>query len=140
MVAITLSVNTWPNFYKEGLKEKGVIIINSILTLLVLVSLIHSYWTKSLHQTKIQMILMHILSLLSFLNPPGEEMGPNHRARAKAKLIIAVMYYFMQTFLMTELFEKHFHKILLIWFNGLILWLVFCFQLPSASVSCPMMV
>ena len=78
---------------------------------------------------------MHFLNILAFLNTPGEETGPNHRARAKAKLIIAVMYYFMQTFLMTELFEKHFHKILLIWFNGLILWLVFCFQLPYDGLA-----
>lgn len=80
---------------------------------------------------------MHILNILAFLNPPGEEAGPNYRARAKAKLIIAVMYYFMQTFLMTELFEKHFHKIVLIWFNGLVLWITFCFQVPYDGLEAP---
>ena len=72
---------------------------------------------------------MHCLNILSFINPPGKESGANYRARVNLRFILCVSYYLMQTLLMTEMFQKHLHKILMVQLNILVMWLAIGYQI-----------
>lgn len=85
MSTATMTINIWPHFPREEFKSKVVIVVNSFLIGLVIASLCHSYKTKSLRQTKIQMVIIHIMIIISILNPPAEEIGEDHEARATSK-------------------------------------------------------
>ena len=133
MSTATMTLNVWPNFLAEEFKSKVVILINTLLGGLVIVSLCHSYKTKSLRHTKIQMVLIHLMIIISILNPPAEEIGEDHQARATSKLIVQVVTFLLQSFLLTDMLDKAWQKILLLQSNILILWCVFIFQLTYDS-------
>ena len=131
MASITMVMNNWPNFKREGLKEKIVIATNSLLILCVILSLVHSYRTKSLRQTKAQMVLIHLMIIISILNPPEKEIGQDHHARATSKLIVQVITYLLQSFLLTDMMEKAWQKVIILQCSILIMWGLFIIQLTD---------
>lgn len=69
------------------------------------------------------------------MNPPGEEMGLNHRARASSRLVVTVVFFLMQTFLMTKLAKKQKLKNLIVYANLSIMWFVHIYHQIQDSQS-----
>merc|ERR1712127_802928 len=72
---------------------------------------------------------MQCLAVVSILNPPGEEMGLNHRARATSKVVVMVIFYLMQTYIMTKFVNDQNSKILIVYVNLLTMWFMLILQL-----------
>ena len=71
---------------------------------------------------------MQIIAAVSFLNPPGEELGTNHRARAETRVVVGVIFFLMQTVIMSKFAERQHLKTLIVFSNLLIMWFMVILQ------------
>ena len=82
-----------------------------------------------------QLVLVHIICILSFLNPPDEEKDKDKKIKAPTRMIVGIIYFLLQTFLLTEMVDKPWQKVVILQVNIVVLWTVNIYELLSDGID-----
>ena len=107
-------------------------IVILVLNGLIIISLAHSYLTKSIHHIKIQIIILHLINSGAMLTPVAQESGHSPCVR-ECQLVIHVILFGMQTVFISAMARKHVHLILMVWANVMFMWIIIIYQKLKTS-------